>query len=268
MRAWASIALIIASLTAAASASADTFQIGALDPDPQASLRNERGCGITGLWLPTDGETTLLEPPFPVEAWTVPPGGGLITAWSTSGQSAGARFRLAVTRFERPQKARVIAHSEVETMSRTGSVETFPTRIPVQGGEEIALVAIDPGYYRDCAYPSSNNEDMAYVVWDVDDGQETQVSGHPYEGVFVNVSAVLARGRGASACTAPQLVGRRFVRARRLLKRAGCTVARARRSRATRRIPRRRLVVIQQSPRAGVIARDGSVDVRLGRRRG
>jgi hypothetical protein len=263
------VAGIAVSLTAVASAHAATV-VGALDPTPQEAAQHNRDCNITGLWVPTLGDVVLSQPPTPMPGWTVPAGGGVITAWSTNGQSAGARFRLAVTRFDSPERARVVAHSAIETIPSTVDTATFPTSIPVQGGEQLGLVVIEPGYVGDCHYPGQDSDEDIYITNDPGDGQETDLFNNPYEKTRLNVSAALTRGGPAAAvqCVVPRLKRRSVVRARKVLRKAHCALGLIHRARGARHARRSQTMIVRQHPPAGTVAPAGRrVTVTLGRRR-
>ena len=82
-------------------------------------------------------------------SYSVPAGGGVITSWSTfapAGQG-GAQVKLGVFRPTGPPPAQytTVGASATKTL-KAGSVNAFPTSIPVQPGDTLGLLIVTGGY--------------------------------------------------------------------------------------------------------------------------
>ena len=188
-----------------ASAQGDVVRIGVLSGyDPPPGERS--GCPTVGaLYVPgLDGGAAAAPPGAPL--WTVPQGGGVITSWSFNNAAAGTQVRLAVTRFVKPDAVVVDARSPLETVGVSEEVNTFPTSIPVRGGEQISLDVPVPGAGtptpRVCYWGRDVSEEFAYVA----DGRLPTGSEAPmnstsrgYPQTRVNIAATLETQGGPAA---------------------------------------------------------------------
>jgi hypothetical protein len=122
-------------------------------------------------------------------SYRVPPGGGVITAWTTGGgPSDGLRARLEVVR-EAGGSEVVVGESDLETGVPFLNPYTFPARIPVQAGDVLGL-EFDESMASIC-------ESSLGAAGDVVDGGSDPGAGNPFASVgtpeqgVLNVSATV-----------------------------------------------------------------------------
>jgi hypothetical protein len=96
-------------------------------------------------------------------SYVVPGGGGVITSWSAHGFGAPAPLGLKTVRRSTATSYVVTGSSGVQTVGASGST-TFPARLPVAGGDEIALwVPVEFPDKAPCNYVTDDPGDvMAY----------------------------------------------------------------------------------------------------------
>jgi len=200
--------MLLGALLMPAAARADVLTLGGLSPyDPPPAERS--GCSTVGaLYVPgLDGGAAGT--PVGAPLWTVPQGGGVITSWSFNNAAAGARVRLAVTRFVRSDALVVDARSALETVRVTDDVNTFPASIPVRGGDQISLDVPVPDAAtptpRVCYWGRNVSEEFAYLAdGRLPTGQEAPICcGRGYEKTRVNITATLDTSGGGGAPPTP-----------------------------------------------------------------
>jgi hypothetical protein len=185
-------------LLLSATAHADVVRIGVLSGyDPT----------VGALYVPglSDGGAST---PVGAPLWTVPKGGGVITSWSFNNAAAGAKVRLAVTRFVRWNAVVVDARSPLETIKVTNDVNTFPASIPVRGGEQISLDvpipdrAPTPGV---CYWGRNVSEEFAFEADGRNPtGAEGEIgAGRGYEKTRVNITATIDTSGGSGTTPGP-----------------------------------------------------------------
>jgi hypothetical protein len=259
-------------LACPAAASAGTFTLGALAPPGGATMN----CGYEhAVYVPGPGPAggNSQPAPPPVPTYTVPDGGGVITSWSVDDMDAGETVSLMITRFDTSYSTVVVERSAPAHVATTDSVNTFPTHLPVQAGEEIALDVPGIGHVaRGCYWYTGNHSDFALVGNDrVDDGQSSRfVNGEGgFESSRVSVRATLDTSPtsvsppppGSPACQVPRLRRLRLIRAKQRLAAAGCRLGKVSKRRSRRAHAGH---VIGQSPPPGTnIPAGGSVSVRI-----
>jgi RTX calcium-binding nonapeptide repeat (4 copies) len=74
----------------------------------------------------------------------VPPDGGVITSWSYAAPASADEINFKVIRPAGGGDFLVVADTPVQTMT-PGTVNTFPIRVPVQGGDSIAIHNMNSG---------------------------------------------------------------------------------------------------------------------------
>ncbi len=107
---------------------------------PAATTLGEAGSGT----VPCDGPASYVQTTTgPPPAYAVPPGGGVITAWSTeAGSTGGAQVRLAVLRATgAPNQFATIAASAAATL-KSGSLNSFATSLSPQAGDVLGLLIV------------------------------------------------------------------------------------------------------------------------------
>ena len=122
--------------------------------------------------------------------YVIPPGGGVITAWSRSTAKGSATVRLRV--FSPASNATSItplAESDLERLTAT-SPASFPTRIPVSGGELLGYSELITDATSLCLYSTGQAADSLAAATTGPLGQAETVSPS-VTGYLENVSAVL-----------------------------------------------------------------------------
>ena len=84
------------------------------------------------------GATLYVQAASAGASYVVPSGGGVITSWSAYGFGAPAQLILKTVRESAADSYFVKGSSEVQTVAASGT-STFPARLPVAAGDEIAL---------------------------------------------------------------------------------------------------------------------------------
>ena len=122
-------------------------------------------------------------------SYRVPPGGGVITAWTTGGGSSdGLRARLEVVR-EAGSSEVVVGESDLETGVPHLNPYTFPARIPVQAGDALGL-EIDASMASICEFSFGAAGDVVDGGSDPGAGDAFASVGTPEQGLL-NVSATV-----------------------------------------------------------------------------
>lgn len=106
------------------------------------------------------GATLFVQAASSGASYVVPSGGGVITSWSVHGFGAPAQLILKTVSMSTTDNYLVKGSSEVETVAASGT-STFPARISVAAGDEIALWV--PGEFPDkapCNYVTGNVGDV------------------------------------------------------------------------------------------------------------
>jgi hypothetical protein len=122
-------------------------------------------------------------------SYTVPTGGGVITAWQSRGKSpSGGSGRLQVWRFAGGSDFTLVGRSALENFT-AGITNFFSTRIPASGGDRLGLHAESAGTF----YFSGNAGDTVAGLSGVDPapGDTGTATGVPLSQALVNVAAVL-----------------------------------------------------------------------------
>lgn len=163
-------------------------QIGQLDPaaDPGGS------CTGTTLFAQ---RTVVGE-----SSYAVPSGGGVITGWSHKAKSASGReLALKLLRSQGDETFAVVGGSALEVLEPS-TVNTFPTRVPVQGGDLIGLWIgnppegglSEPGGGASCAFeaPLGNTVQLGFFGSEPAAGAADEI-GHDLIGMRLNVTATV-----------------------------------------------------------------------------
>jgi hypothetical protein len=125
-------------------------------------------------------------------AYQIPAGGGVITSFSygNDGANAGAQLDFEVLRPNSDGSYTIAAHTGLQTLAGTNGVETFPSDIPVSGGEVL-------GYYEtgtdNCLYDVTSGTVLA-EPFGSDPGVGTTVTASPIADYMLNESATLQTG--------------------------------------------------------------------------
>jgi hypothetical protein len=120
-------------------------------------------------------------------SYRVPAGGGVITSWTTGGgPSDGLRARLEVVR-EGSSSPAVVGEGNLETGVPKLNPYTFPTRIPVQGGDTLGLET-DSSLASICTLALGSAGDLLDGGSDPGPGNAFASLGTPDQGVL-NVAA-------------------------------------------------------------------------------
>jgi hypothetical protein len=146
--------------------------LGGLDPTPR-DAKAQCGYGTTLYVEGAGSANSTPAAPARHSRYVVPAGGGTITSWSVSQQKGGSQVRLAVVSFSPGAKSlQVDALSRLQAIPASAAlrsgVETFPARVRVKGGEEIALDEYSGAPYSGCAFPGLPGEQIDIA----DDGQD------------------------------------------------------------------------------------------------
>jgi hypothetical protein len=122
-------------------------------------------------------------------AYNIPAGGGVITSWSHDAQAgAGQAAKLKVYRPNPgPTTFIVEGHSNSEPLT-PGTLNTFPTRIPVAAGDTLGITQTTPASIR-CIFPGAPGDAEADVGTDGADGAPATSPGTGT--ARVNISAVI-----------------------------------------------------------------------------
>jgi hypothetical protein len=144
------LAAVIVSLTALAllapASSEAATTIGKLDPVPNGGT-----CQAGNVYLETIVDTIG----FPGLRYTVPAGGGVITSWGTRPDATGGQRAALKTLRDNGPTVTVLGASVLQDL--TPSVpNSFPTRIPVGGGESIGY-AVPAGSTSQACYDTQTN---------------------------------------------------------------------------------------------------------------
>jgi hypothetical protein len=84
------------------------------------------------------GSTLFVQAASQGVSYVIPDGGGVLTSWSAHGFGQPAPLVLKIVRQSTPDNYLITGSSPTETVAASGS-STFPTRLPVAGGDGIAL---------------------------------------------------------------------------------------------------------------------------------
>jgi hypothetical protein len=271
----AALIAVVLLLVVPAAARAGTLTLGALAPPGKGTMN----CGYDyAVYVPGPGPVGGDSPPAPVPAYTVPDGGGVITSWSVDDMNAGETVSLMITRFDSPYSTQIVERSAPEQVTTTDAVNTFPTHLPVQAGEEISLDVPAVGHIpRGCYWYTGDYSDFTYVSNDrVADGQSSQFTNGEggFESSRVSVRATLDTSASSpppppphypgSACLVPKLHGLPLIKAKQLLAARSCRLGKLTRRRSRRMRAGR---VIGQSPPPGTsLDPGGAVSLRIAHR--
>ena len=156
---------------------------------PAGSAQAAEVIGQTAPGLNCMPGTALQEAVAGPPSYTVPEGGGVITAWSHfESADSGNQMRLKV--FRRTAVTTgfvVVGQSALETLT-PDVVNNFATRISVQGGDVLGISWPSLGADCDVSAPPGNSERLSGG----DPAPGSTVSfGPPFNGVRVNVSAIV-----------------------------------------------------------------------------
>jgi hypothetical protein len=143
--------------------------------------------------LPSICGTNLLEQESSSgPSYAVPSGGGVISSWSVQGSSLPGQVTLKVVRETTPDYYLVEGSSGVQT-ALPNQLNTYPTRLAVAAGNEIALYAAGAG--APCDYYTGNDADVQTYLFSPggtpDPAVGTTVGPNQYHepGYLLNVSA-------------------------------------------------------------------------------
>ncbi len=123
----------------------------------------------------------------------VPAGGGVITRWSSNlfrVQAGGGSFALNVVRPAGEGEFSVVAvDSHTVPADATTNIVTFPVRIPVSGGERLAI-ATDAPVWQGSDYPYTGAK-VAVVTTPPASVGQTITRAYDWDGVLIAVEAVV-----------------------------------------------------------------------------
>lgn len=179
--------LALAALVPAPSVLAAT-EIGQLDPaaDPGGS------CMGTVVFVQTEA---VGDP-----SYAVPPGGSVITGWSHKANLASGReLGLKLLRSQGDGTFTVVGGSEMEVLEPS-TVNTFPTRVPAQGGDLLGLWIGNPpmggpldfGGGASCAFGAASGNTLHMGFYGAEPAVgATSALGGDYSGMRLNVTATV-----------------------------------------------------------------------------
>jgi hypothetical protein len=133
-------------------------------------------------------------------SYAVPSGGGVITGWSHKANSvSGRELALKLLRSQGDERFAVVGGSALEVLEPS-TVNTFSTRVPVQGGDLIGLWIgnpsgggpLDPGGGASCAFyaPLGNTVQVGFFGPEPAAGAADEI-GNDYLGMRLNVTATV-----------------------------------------------------------------------------
>jgi hypothetical protein len=141
------------------------------------------------------GSTLYVQAASQGVSYVIPGGGGVLTSWSAHGFGQPAPLVLKIVRQSAPGSYLITASSPTETVAASGS-STFPTRLPVAGGDQIALWVPDtPLGKAPCNYYTGSAGDVQAYGFGVSPepsvGEEFGPTSDQGSGFRLNLSAQL-----------------------------------------------------------------------------
>ena len=174
----ASLATMAALIAANASPAGAAVTIGQTPPPTGAG-----DCGGAKLYV-----TPQVAPGSP--SYVVPPGGGVLTAWSATGGNIDSTLELKVVNQTAAMSYRIVATDVPRTLF-ANVLNNFPIGITVSGGEFLSLWVSAKGQF--CAYTADPGDVTEYRAgtWPEPNVGDTFVMDTAVPNVRINAAAVL-----------------------------------------------------------------------------
>jgi Ca2+-binding RTX toxin-like protein len=173
------VAIAVLALTASTTPAGAAVQIGRAQP----------------FYLLTScyGATLFLNPQVAAgsPSYAVPPGGGVLTQWSIGGGSSDSDLKLKVVTPTAPMTYRIVDSDFRTVVARI--INTYPIRIPVSGGELLALWLPEAGVPYAACYGGAPGDIREFRLgsWPEPNLGEDFVTDSSSPGGRINVAALL-----------------------------------------------------------------------------
>lgn len=251
--------VLLAPSVGAPAANAETVTVGSpLQELGSTSKCPAQACALVQTALPQPG------------ANVISPLSGVVSSWHLLGGASSFSYRLQVLS-PGAGGSYTATGSSAPVVPAGPGLQTFPTGIPVQAGQVIAigLEAGAPLAYAD--KPGAGFDRLPSLL---DGATETAMQGSSFELGFnaeisttpvpapIPVQGAVAPASSRSVCRVPNLAGRRLEGARKRIRKAGCRVGTVKKlAGATAKTG----VVVKQNPKPGkVLAAGAKVNLKLG----